>query len=203
MGYFQRRELVVARYGESVEWLSHVSRRVRTTVYDKLYDGANPLPNVGREAHTYAWHVFHRYESLAEITFFSQGNPFDHVADIVWETERPTWEFRALGRTMRTGPFGDAGHTNLPNAETYRSLTGLDFPELVLFSPGACFAARDSVLRRYPREWWRELVELLADPANRSWGPWCMERLWQALLDPSVSPGPRTTAGTSRSSTGV
>ena len=46
-----------------------------------------PLSNRGREAHTYAHHVATRYNELAEVTVFTQGNPFDHVPDFLEQVD--------------------------------------------------------------------------------------------------------------------
>ena len=37
-----------------------------------------PLPNVGREADTYLHHILARYDDLADVVVFCQGNPLDH-----------------------------------------------------------------------------------------------------------------------------
>lgn len=79
-------ELVVARYLEDLAWLRKRPANLRVTVYDKSPDAsagpsAIPLPNVGREAHTYLHHLVSRYDTLAEQTIFCQGKPFDHAYD--------------------------------------------------------------------------------------------------------------------------
>lgn len=75
------RELVVARYNEDDLWVKDVESCVDVvTVYNKGDGTDNKLPNVGFECHTYLYHLFHRYDSLADTTVFVQGNPFDHPA---------------------------------------------------------------------------------------------------------------------------
>ncbi|MFM7373695.1 MAG: DUF3431 domain-containing protein, partial [Chthoniobacterales bacterium] len=77
-------ELVVARYDEDLAWLKRVPKEFLVTVYDKG-DGSSggvPLNNEGREAHTYLHHLTERYESLADVTVFVQGHPFDHAPDL-------------------------------------------------------------------------------------------------------------------------
>ena len=73
-------ELVVSRFGdEDVSWSDPV--RALRTVYRKLPDGAATgadsgevlLRNVGNEAHTWAYHVAHNYDTLAERTVFMHG----------------------------------------------------------------------------------------------------------------------------------
>ncbi|QHV98347.1 DUF3431 domain-containing protein [Spirosoma endbachense] len=79
-------ELVVAHYTENLNWLRNLPAGIRLTVYDKSPDqsagsDAILLPNIGREAHTYLYHIVSRYDSLADWTLFAQGKPFDHAFD--------------------------------------------------------------------------------------------------------------------------
>lgn len=186
-------ELVLARYREPLDWLARLAGRFpgRVTVYDKSGEAApghHPLPNVGREAHTYAHHVAARYHDLAEVTFFAQADPFDHVPDFVDQLAVPTAGFRFLGpHRILTGPGGDSCHAGLAVGEFYRGLTGREFPERTPFAPGACFAAHRDRLRRYPREWWQRLAARLAESDAQGHAPWVMERVWGRLLtDPPV-----------------
>lgn len=184
-------EVVLARYKEPLDWVSAITG-YRMTVYDKSGDNipnAIPLPNVGREAHTYAEHVARRYDTLAELTVFAQGNPFDHVPDFVDQVKNPSFRFRSLGPNLcETGPDGDPSHGGLPNAKLYTELTGKPFPGKAVFSPGAVFVAPAHVLRRYPQAWWRTLADKLAAPEYQGYAPWVMERLWHLLLSRSEVP---------------
>ena len=76
---------MVAHYAENLNWLGNLPTNIQQTVYDKnpstVHAGATPLPNVGREAHTYLTHITERYNSLSEWTIFCQGKPFDHAYD--------------------------------------------------------------------------------------------------------------------------
>eukprot|EP00927_Polykrikos_kofoidii_P077258 TRINITY_DN74216_c0_g1_i1.p1 TRINITY_DN74216_c0_g1~~TRINITY_DN74216_c0_g1_i1.p1 ORF type:complete len:699 (-),score=78.48 TRINITY_DN74216_c0_g1_i1:37-2133(-) len=72
-------EIVLAQYDEDVSW-SEVYASIRT-VYCKGTAAMRPpacvpLPNVGREGHTYLHHIVENYDNLAEWTVFSQaGEP--------------------------------------------------------------------------------------------------------------------------------
>lgn len=81
-------EVVVARYTEDVEWLSPIAPLV--TMYNKgpedipdhiasQFKEIVCLPNVGRESHTYLYHILNRYDSLAPTTVFIQGRIQDHL----------------------------------------------------------------------------------------------------------------------------
>lgn len=90
------KELVVASYNEALDWIKDVPRDWKRTVYrateglaeersDRL--GKLPItriPNGGREAGQYLWHIIHQRNRLADITLFVQGDFLKHgkIADI-------------------------------------------------------------------------------------------------------------------------
>ena len=76
-------QIVVARYNENIDHLNFFNDI--TVIYNKGNDDINPiyknvikLINVGREAHTYLYHIINNYYNLAERTFFMQGKIDDH-----------------------------------------------------------------------------------------------------------------------------
>ncbi len=72
-------EMVVARYREDVSWIDATG--LPAVVYDKSGQPAeNPLPNIGRESHTYLHHIVSRYPQFPEHTVFVQAAPFGHMA---------------------------------------------------------------------------------------------------------------------------
>lgn len=89
----EKKAMVVARYNEDLTWLKKVPATIKIFVYNKGKDDlvdlpANTklfkLPNLGREANTYLYHVTTNFDSLAEFDriIFVQGDPFDHSIDI-------------------------------------------------------------------------------------------------------------------------
>ena len=69
-------EIVVARYNEDLKWLEPYSSI--TTIYNKGSESEYAtnsinIPNVGRESHTYLYHIINNYENLADRTIFFQG----------------------------------------------------------------------------------------------------------------------------------
>lgn len=79
--------LVVARYNENIDWIT----KINTNLYDifiynkgdKLDTNLNyniiNLDNIGRESHTYLFHIINNYDNLPEKIIFTQAHPFDHV----------------------------------------------------------------------------------------------------------------------------
>ena len=190
-------ELVVARYREDIRWLRRVPRAFAVSVYDKGGDGpGQPLPNVGREAHTYLHHIVSAYDRLADLTVFSQGKPFDHVPGLhgllrqLAAGQDRVADFRWLGfvidrdddtgsRLYRTWSKNPGG-TPLEMRAFWQALwPGAACPRDFVFYPGAHFAATRDLIQRRPRAFYERALDLsgtFPDAAH------CYERCWDALL---------------------
>ena len=99
-------EMVVAHYCEDLSWIRPYAHL--TTIYDKGKSNLSEmtawgaktvtLPNVGRESHTYLYHIVHNWDKLADWTVFFQGG-------------KPTWGYnqpkkerlRYLAQGLETG----------------------------------------------------------------------------------------------------
>ena len=79
--------IVIARYNENIDWIY----KINTNLYDifvynkgeKLDINLNcniiNLDNIGRESHTYLYHIIQNFDKLPEKIIFTQAHPFDHV----------------------------------------------------------------------------------------------------------------------------
>lgn len=77
-------DLVVARYEEDISWVKNIPEDLytRMIIYNKGTDAefdlpksqVIPLPNFGREGHTYLTHIVNNYDNLPDITFFVPGS---------------------------------------------------------------------------------------------------------------------------------
>lgn len=200
-------ELVVARHREDLRWLRRVPGRFTVTVYDKggHAQAGHPLPNLGREAHTYLHHLLTRYDELADLTVFAQGRPFDHVSDfhrVLRELAaggRRAAEFEWLGFII---DWDDAEGSHLfqnwtknpdrhplPMGTFFRSLWHEPAPGRVVFYPGAHFIASRELIRRRPRSFYERALALslsLPEAAH------CFERCWDRVFGVNgIPPGLR------------
>ena len=198
-------ELVVARYQEDLAWLRRVPRSIRRCVYDKGggADSAEPLPNIGREAHTYLHHLVTHYDRLADLTVFVQGKPFDHVPDLHrrlrgWaENSEPEVPFRWLGFLVdeddRTGSCLFRRWSKNPEGRPL-DLAGFwtgvfapePCPETFVFFGGANFAVTRAAIHRRPLAFYRQaltVAEQFPDAAH------CFERTWNHVFcEPALPP---------------
>lgn len=198
-------ELVVARYNEELNWLRKVPKTIRVTVYDKSgdtvrYPNALPLPNVGREAHTYLHHIVSRYDNLGDWTIFCQGKPFDHAYDFHHRLRAMSADPDSIGefgwighiidtdddrgqRLFTTWSKNDDGR-GLDLAGFHRALFGTDGgsavrPALYPFVLGAQFIVHRDVIRQRPRSFYEHALTVsvtFPDAAH------CYERTWNRVF---------------------
>lgn len=218
-------ELVVAHYTENLNWLRNLPAEVHKTVYTKSPEPVTepqtlPLPNIGREAHTYLHHLVRRYDSLAEWTVFCQGKPFDHAYDFkktirAFDPELLTCtginagtiqnqQFRWLGHLIDTddnqgrrlfAPWSkNEDGRSLDLRGFHRALFGTDGPDLYTFVLGAQFAVHRTVAKSRPRSFYEHALNVsvsFPDAAH------CFERSWDRVfgvvgIDPDWLAGRQT-----------
>ncbi len=189
-------ELVVACHEEDLAWLRRVPKSMRVTVYNKGGSAGRglSLPNHGREAHTYLHHLVERYESLASLTVFVQGHPFDHahdlhrwlrdvaggleVADFWWlgflaDTDD------ACGRRLFVPWSKNVERRELDLSAFHRRLFGRPGADEYRFFVGAQFAVTRDAVHRHPRAFYEEARDLslhFPDAAH------CFERCWDRVF---------------------
>ncbi|GFK94492.1 hypothetical protein NNJEOMEG_02338 [Fundidesulfovibrio magnetotacticus] len=211
-------ELVIARYREDVSWLADMG--LPATVYDKSGDptppetfGAvwTPLPNVGRESHTYLTHILARYPDFPDFTAFLQGDPFKHLsadgeadaAALKAAIERNVrlgsaftgfaWfklKCDRLGRphAMDTPEARDrwkGRSRDIPVGAVYAELFAGDVPETFLATApaGLLFVSKERILSRSKRFYKRCLQLILDDPDDARNTGHAFERLWQVIFN--------------------
>ena len=153
------------------------------------------LPNIGREAHTYLWHIIHNYESLGEVTVFCQGKPFDHAYDF-HQTLRDfgrksggqrfsaTGSHRGYRRCARQLCFSRSGAktktgTNWTCAAFIARCLTADGPEEYTFRLGAQFAVTREIIRKRPREFYERALQVSIDFPDAAH---CFERSWPLVF---------------------
>jgi hypothetical protein len=100
-------ELVIARYEEDVSWLEEVPHWIHVTLYNKSrvsYKLSRPhtpiqLVNRGREGQTMLHHITTHYDTLADFTYFAQGDAPLHDPDFVARLDVEYEELWPLSRT--------------------------------------------------------------------------------------------------------
>ena len=74
--------LVVARYNENINWV--LAYNDIAIIYNKgkelnlPFNNVQNIENIGREGHTYLYHIINNYNNLYSKTIFTQASPFEH-----------------------------------------------------------------------------------------------------------------------------
>ncbi|MCJ1400260.1 hypothetical protein MMC11_003464 [Xylographa trunciseda] len=209
-------EIVIAHYNEDLSWLGQDAKSC--TIYSKGGEGAAPpyphnaIRNIGREGHTFLYHIIERYDSLADVTLFLQGRVDDHFSitlDEVKERARQTQPGQVTTfpyRDLETFDHWDGiPWDEYPSWRKWSSMSssvkaartpaeywklffpGKAVPASVGFQPGALFAVRKEDVRQHPRSFYQLVMQefFLGDMAhvNPETGH-LMERFWQAIFSP-------------------
>jgi len=177
-------ELIVARYKENIDWLNQVPR-MKVSVYDK---GTDNLPNIGRESHTYLWHIVNNYDVLSEWSLFSQANPFDHCFDFLDIFDKGTENAKIQTEDFCGISEKDSEIVILPNSceslySIFRILE-LKTPSSLHYTCGALILVSRRAIRRIPLEKYSRLLDL---HLKFDQTPWMFELCWPVIFGRRVT----------------
>lgn len=193
-------DVVVAKYKEDVGWTRSIKHNV--IIYDKSENGpiagAIPLPNIGRETHTYLHHIVNNYDKLADYTIFLQGNPHDHADLIPNNTNDKCAEFiNTLSTPLTFQPFlvkedmwdfypevkWDGVVKIINSHKIFKDIVDYE----ILFARGAQYIVPKKNILARSLTFYQKLYELSktnivhdTDPDRMC--PWCFERLWMRIF---------------------
>lgn len=173
-------EIVVSRYSENINWTKKYNNFI--TLYNKGEDeieNSISLENIGREGHTYLYHIINNYDNLAGYTCFLQGDPFnphsprlyqylDHVIhsnevlpDFFWISERIVESDFEYKRE----PY----HKIFPNIKyAYEKVFG-GSPKIdkFTFGAGAQFYVSKNRIHKRPLEFYQNIFDIFThDPGE-------------------------------------
>ena len=192
-----KKELVIAAYNREYNWINNLNKDVLVTAYRK---GDAPLlkgeilitPNVGRDVHTFFYHLYNRYDTLSDITFFSQDDPFDHVhnyIDIIngdkklWNEQARQnidgcWFFSYYDFVLcnKTGaPHHPGVGLDILDLETlWNNIFQNKCPNNFVFPSAGHFAITKEHAHVFSKEFYKKIVDILENQPN---APWELERL--------------------------
>tara|TARA_B100000212_G_scaffold279303_1_gene219087 strand:- start:32327 stop:33016 length:690 start_codon:yes stop_codon:yes gene_type:complete len=198
--------IIVARYNEDIKWLNEFTNH-KITIYNKGEKVKNnnfseiiDLKNVGRESHTWLYHIVKNYYQLNEINIFLQGsiddlgcmayqNPDEYLIDINkygFSTSRfgllgPLhWDWNVgIEKDQR---YKDQWLNNQISKSNigFRAFAKELFPDIPIFvstSYGGCFAVKKEKIQTYSIKYYKKLLNIMSKHKNPIEGHY-MERLW-------------------------
>ena len=191
------RELVVSVYKEKIEWIIKrqqiVGDREKISAYVKSdrndFKFADKLPNIGRESHTYIYHIIKNYNNLADFTTFVQGGPFFHFhgpdnpnLEFFNFVEQPIQDYNPLGDFAMTDCFGRPfSHWDVDLFPVWDRLFEGNMPHRFFANFGAQFIVSRSVIQNRSLEFWQELYKMHDEI---EYLPWALEIMWYYVFDP-------------------
>jgi len=202
--------LVVARYNEDITWLAEYAARYPLYIYNKgeeLHGNPQgtvvPLPNVGRESHTYLTHIINHYDRLPDLLIFWQARiddlgPWVHRDPARYVSQALQYGYSASAYSVMTPSqwlaidfLADAGY-----ADAFRDgsllpaeLSMVDYafehlgplPLLTLVSLKGCFAVSQRSIRSRPKAFYERIRDTISHHSNPVEGHY-LERLWAYMF---------------------
>ena len=178
-------KLVVSRYNEDLGWQENYNN----IVYNKGYHLPNTvsLPNIGREGHTYMYHIVLNYDNLDDYTVFLQGNPFDHTRDLFsklkeFEDLQDKPDFFQLCHELLTDDEKGKPHhwDDIPVSNYYNDLFKVPRKEFIYGSGAQFIVSKERILSR-PKSFYTKIMNDLEESINPPCG-YCYERMWHHIF---------------------
>ncbi len=205
-----KNSIIVSRYDEDISWLEEY-KDFNIYIYNK---GANietkhsnkvlSLPNVGRESHTWIYHIVENYNNLDAVNIFLQGRvddlgimAFTDPKDYLVKTIKYGFSVSRMGLL---GPLHWKKNVGIEKDKRYkskwedgeisRSKQGFRdfakdlFPKIPIFvatSYGGCFAVTNQKIKKYDLNFYKDILRILEKHQNPIEGHF-MERLWCYLF---------------------
>lgn len=212
-------EIILARYNEDVNWLNKKPYNdYKVICYNK---GDNDfkidklkkiiqLPNVGRESHSYLYHIIHNYENLANISIFLMGSMTDSISKkneklkLLFENlnsedsificqtynnvKEDLYDF-TLQEYRSTNKNNSLKNNDkiLEKAEVYPFGKWFEhyFKDIIIqhVSYNSIFALNKNHILQHPKEYYIKLIKQLENSCNPEVGHY-FERSWEAVFYP-------------------
>lgn len=188
-------QVVIASFNEDLRWLKWLPDSWSLQVYNTKADredlpaGAIKLPNTAREAGQYLHHLANRYDDLADVTLFLQGDPWHHGAPNLVKTlieESLPHPICYLGAAPPNRAMAHVPHFDQAKAilrKGYEAIgregVGLTIP----FTVGAQFYVRREVVHALPRDFYHRLLQATEEPDTQPGFAHMMEANWGAAFD--------------------
>lgn len=202
--------IIIARYNENLDWL-YKYKDFKKIIYNKgskfnFKDQSKiiNLPNVGRESHTWLYHIVSNYEILDEVNIFLQGR-IDDLGSLAYQ-DPYQYYYECKSKGFSVARFGVLGplhwdqnlgleknpkySKNINNKSlkepkiNFKDLARFFVNKIPLFtvtSYGGCFAVSKNLIKQHKLSLYKELLDILSTNDNPLEGHY-MERLWCYLF---------------------
>jgi len=204
--YLYIMEIVVALYKEDVSWIRNLCDKYSITVYNKSDTYPHciddlikknkinyiTLKNLGKESHTYFYHILKNYDNLPNKIFFTQANPFDHIIKkqiasneffygLIEDFDKNQSQFKGYGAKHYLWITGIGESKIKACKKLYTTLFTNKFEDWTFRNAGIFGVTKEEILMR-SKEFYLRCFESL----NKEWNPpegYAFERLWSCIFD--------------------
>lgn len=198
-------QIVVARYNEDIRWL--LPYKQIAIIYNKgLYNDiinkfeTITLKNVGRESHTYLYHIINNYDNLADKTIFFQGKIDDHkildIEDYFGEDDfigkfehininKLTNKIDHFGKYKNQYLNGGMKVCNYTPYEWLKYILGVELDQNLNFFKvvwGANFAISNKLIHKKPKIFYENILRYIENSSNPEEGHF-LERSWYLIFN--------------------
>lgn len=211
------KELVISLFDKDLNWTKHINKDVKITIYRKGNLTTHPdeiyLPNnVGRDVHTFFYHIVKNYHNLSDYTFFSQDYPFDHIENYIeiingneetwnkysshhfqeywgyhWNNIGTMWTLydseQFGGKILKCNSYGSPHDRDLDLNSTWSLFFSSPPPPHYEFTPGGHFSISKKQIHIRSLEFYEKIVTLLE---NKARAPWEFERLEPYIFNHNI-----------------
>jgi hypothetical protein len=207
------KELVISSYKEDISWIKNINKDIKIYLYNKNNKpNTINLPNIGREAHTYLYHICNNYNNLSDYTFFFQGYPFDHSGKCLiiingnyndWSSNVQMhfdgyWGYahNSLGTMWKLDPStqfkgeclkcnidGTPHHSGLNIKEIWNIIFETEIPNEIEFIPGNQFHIHKDLVHNRSLYFWQKLLYI---SEVTEMFPWIFERITPYIFNNKI-----------------
>jgi hypothetical protein len=213
------KELVLSLFDKDLEWIKSIDRNTKITIYRKgnITSHENEIyltNNVGRDVHTFFYHIVNRYDTLSDYTFFSQDYPFDHIENYIqiingdtldwnvnssyrkdeywgyhWNNIGTMWRMDDSiewgNKVLKCDKVGKPHHgEDLPIEPIWDELFSSKCPDILEFTPGGHFSISKEQILHRSLEFYKKVLILLE---NNELSPWVIERLEPYIFNKHIN----------------
>lgn len=185
------KHLVISVYNEDLSWVKSIDFADKIFIYNKgnqFIDNSIRLPNVGREAHTFIYHIVNHYNNLPDYLITLQGCPFPHLRNI--NEENINEVFKNHNYTNKRHTFHELMIDSSGGTANLYQKYFENVPDEIWFGPGAQWIMpKEKILSKSLNFYTNVLYELMIDRKSSQDGivnAWTMEGLWNYILDDNV-----------------
>jgi len=197
------KELVISVFSREYTWTQNLNDDIKITKYNKnlstLLGGEIVIiPNIGRDVHTFFYHIVNQYNFLSDFTIFSQDWPFDHVENYIEIINGNENEWNKYGKQIFDGCWffctsyevincdmnGAPHHRGLPITPVWVELFNDPIPKEILFTPTGHFCVSKEKIHKHPKSYYNKILKILEE---NPLSPWIIERLEPYIFSDNVN----------------